>query len=103
MARIEITIGGISDDYEQYQSVIATIVFEKSLYKSILHSKYIDNENEKEDLETVNEFVHCWKQMAEENEMEFATYGVDNFVLDLEQEIEQQEIEEEKTMKRCED
>jgi hypothetical protein len=101
--RLKITLGNITDEYEQHQSIIASIEFEKSCETFVLDSRPLDNEDEQADLDVVHGFVGVWEGRAEEEDMMFEMFGIDNLIHELEQEVEQQKVDEEKTMKRCED
>ena len=101
--RLKITLGNITDEYEQYQSIIASIEFEKCSETFVLDSRQLDNEDEQADLDVIHGFVGVWQGRAEDEDMLFEMFGIENLIHELEQEVEQQEIDEEKTMERCQD
>lgn len=108
MAKIKISTGEIGEGYQQYQSMIATIEFEKSIKNVILETELIDNEDYKEDLDLMEAFYRRWKAIADGDEMMLdCEKDVTELMIELEYEIEvaeeQKKLDEERTMKRCAD
>lgn len=108
MAIIKITMGEIGEGYQQYQSMIATIEFEKWSKGFILETELIDNEDYKEDLDLIETFYTRWQlRMSGEPIIVERSSDVNELIEELEHEVEVQKelekLDEARTMKRCAD
>jgi len=100
MAKIKIRISEPDESYEQYQFLESVITLDGKEF--VLDTVCLNTDDEEEDLELLESFGTQWEIIAGNEKLEFEVdKEVDNMALDFENFIEQKEIDEDKTMKRC--
>ena len=105
MAKIIISIGDSHpDDYSQFQSVWAQIEFETG-DKNTLESEVLDGDDDaKYDLDTLKSFTSKWEGIAQKEDFVFEVDDeVYERVFDLDSQLQDEETDEEKSWKRCQD
>jgi hypothetical protein len=106
MAKIEISILEIptnSDDFCQHLSVASFIEF-KTGDASLLASVLIGDDDVKYDLDILKSFISKWEGIALKEDFVFEVEEeVRERMFDFESQIEDEQMEYEKTIKRCKD
>lgn len=102
MAKIRIKILDDSEEYEPYQFLGAVISLNDKEF--VLDSVCLNTENDEEDLELLEGFGAQWEIIAKQEKLDFDVgKEIDDLQYQLEQNIEDNEVDEENTMERCQD
>lgn len=102
MTRLIVTLGFLNEEeYQDYQSVMTKIELNGEAF--LLEAEGIDSYEPENNLDSLEAYCARWEMKAEESNIPIVfDDSIDDFRYELELEIELGKVEEEKTMKRCE-